>query len=642
MDMGFNLIEKLIKTHLVSGEMRSGSEIAIAIDQTLTEDPLGTNAYLQFEAMGIPKVRTKLSVSYVDHCMLQEGFEHSDDHRYLQTVAEKHGILFSKPGNGICHQVHLERFSRPGETLIGADSHTPMCGAVGMLAIGAGGLDVAVAMAGGEFYLTYPKVVRINLQGRLRPWSSAKDVILTILKKMTTKGNVGKTIEYGGDGIKTLTVPERSTITNMGAELGITTSVFPSDAIARQFFTAQGREAEWREFLPDPDAAYDEVLDIDLDGVEPNVALPHSPDNVCTVREAGLIEVQQVLIGSCTNSSYRDLMVVARMLRGKQVHPDVSFGVAAGSRQVLRMIAENGALGDIIDSGARILESSCGFCAGYGQSPQSGGVSVRTSNRNFQGRCGTKDALVYLVSPEVATATALTGKLTDPRNLGIAHPDILPPERFHIDDGMVIRPGDRNVEVFRGPNIGTPPRLTPLPRELRAGVAIKVGDKVTTDHIIPTGPVSRYRSNIPKSSDFIFVNVDPLFVQRCKVNSKKEMGSVIVAGLSYGQGSSREHAALCPAYLGVRAVIAKSIERIHMANLVNFGILPLTFQDQKDYDQIAVEDELFIADTQAALNLSVITVKNLTRGSEFDVSFSLTPRQIAIIRAGGLLNYVGK
>jgi len=640
--MGFNLIEKLIKTHLVSGEMRSGSEISIAIDQTLTEDPLGTNAYLQFEAMGIPKVRTKLSVSYVDHCMLQEGFEHSDDHRYLQTVAEKHGILFSKPGNGICHQVHLERFSRPGETLIGADSHTPMCGAVGMLAIGAGGLDVAVAMAGGEFYLTYPKVVRINLQGRLRPWSSAKDVILTILKKMTTKGNVGKTIEYGGDGIKTLTVPERSTITNMGAELGITTSVFPSDAIARQFFTAQGREAEWREFLPDPDAAYDEVLDIDLEGVEPNVALPHSPDNVCTVREAGLIEVQQVLIGSCTNSSYRDLMVVARMLRGKQVHPDVSFGVAAGSRQVLRMIAENGALGDIIDSGARILESSCGFCAGYGQSPQSGGVSVRTSNRNFQGRCGTKDALVYLVSPEVATATALTGKLTDPRNLGIAHPDILPPERFHIDDGMVIRPGDRIVEVFRGPNIGTPPRLTPLPRELRAGVAIKVGDKVTTDHIIPTGPVSRYRSNIPKSSDFIFVNVDPLFVQRCKVNSKKEMGSVIVAGLSYGQGSSREHAALCPAYLGVRAVIAKSIERIHMANLVNFGILPLTFQDQKDYDQIAVEDELFIADTQAALNLSVITVKNLTRGSEFDVSFSLTPRQIAIIRAGGLLNYVGK
>jgi aconitate hydratase len=642
MDMGFNLIEKLIKSHLVSGEMQIGAEIAIAIDQTLTEDPLGTIAYLQFEAMGIPKVRTKLSISYVDHCMLQEGFEHSDDHRYLQTTAEKYGILFSKPGNGICHQVHLERFSRPGETLIGADSHTPMCGAVGMLAIGAGGLDVAVAMAGGEFYLTYPKVVRINLQGRLRPWSTAKDIILTILKKMTTKGNVGKAIEYSGDGIRALSVPERSTITNMGAELGITTSVFPSDVVTRQFFAAQGREAQWLEFLPDPDAGYDEVIDIDLDVIEPSVALPHSPDNVCTVREAGPIEVHQVMIGSCTNSSYRDLMVVARMLKGGQVHPDVSFGVAAGSRQVLRMIADNGALNDIIDSGARILESSCGFCAGYGQSPQSGGVSVRTNNRNFQGRCGTQDAKVYLVSPEVAVATALTGKLTDPRDLHMAYPEILPPAKFHIDDSMVIRPGDRVVEVFRGPNIGTPPHLTPLPKELRAGVAIKVGDKITTDHIIPTGPVSRYRSNIPKSSDFIFVNVDPLFVQRCKDNKKKETGSVIVAGLSYGQGSSREHAALCPAYLGVRAVIAKSIERIHMANLVNFGILPLTFNNQQDYEGIQVGDELFIADTERALNQSVITVKNITRNGEFAVSFHLTPRQIAIIRAGGLLNDVGK
>ena len=642
MNMGFNLIEKLIKTHLVSGEMHIGSEISIAIDQTLTEDPLGTIAYLQFEAMGIPKVRTRLSVSYVDHCMLQEGFEHSDDHRYLQTTAEKYGILFSKPGNGICHQVHLERFSRPGETLIGADSHTPTCGAVGMLAIGAGGLDVAVAMAGGEFYLTYPKVVRINLQGRLRPWSTAKDIILTILKKMTTKGNVGKAIEYGGTGMNTLTVPERSTITNMGAELGITTSVFPSDEVARQFFAAQGREAQWREFLPDPDAGYDEVIDIDLDVIEPNVALPHSPDNVCTVREAGPIEVHQVMIGSCTNSSYRDLMVVSGMLKGKQVHPDVSFGVAAGSRQVLRMIAENGALNDIIDSGARILESSCGFCAGYGQSPQSGGISVRTNNRNFEGRCGTKDAKVYLVSPEVAVATALTGKLTDPRDLHMAYPDIPLPAKFHIDDSMVIRPGRRDVEVFRGPNIGQPPHLTPLPKDVLAGVAIKVGDKVTTDHIIPTGPVSRYRSNIPKSSDFIFVNVDPLFVQRCKDNKKKEMGSVIVAGLSYGQGSSREHAALCPAYLGVRAVIAKSIERIHMANLVNFGILPLTLNDQQDYEKIQVGDELFIADTEKALNQSAVIVKNITQNGEFEVSFRLTPRQIAIIRAGGLLNYVGK
>ncbi|MEW6335746.1 MAG: aconitate hydratase [Thermodesulfobacteriota bacterium] len=639
--MGLNLIEKLIKTHLVSGEMRVGAEVSIAIDQTLTEDPLGTIAYLQFEAMGIPKVRTKLSVSYVDHCMLQEGFEHSDDHRYLQTVAEKYGLLFSKPGNGICHQVHLERYSRPGETLIGADSHTPTCGAVGMLAIGAGGLDVAVAMAGGEFHLTYPKVVRVNLQGRLKPWSTAKDIILTLLKLMTTKGNVGKTIEYGGEGIKALSVPERSTITNMGAELGITTSVFPSDEVARQFFAAQGREAQWCELLPDPDARYDEIINVNLDVIEPSVALPHSPDNVCTVREAEPVSVDQVMIGSCTNSSYRDLMIVARMLEGRQVHPDVSFGVAAGSRQVLRMIAENGALNHIIDSGARILESSCGFCAGYGQSPQSGGVSVRTNNRNFQGRCGTRDAKVYLVSPEVAVATALTGKLTDPRELKMAYPEISPPQTFHINDNMVIPPNRRDVEVFRGPNIGEPPHLTPLPKTLRAGVAIKVGDKITTDHIIPTGPVSRYRSNIPKSSDFIFVNVDPLFVQRCRENQAREAGSVIVAGLSYGQGSSREHAALCPAYLGVRAVIARSIERIHMANLVNFGILPLTFIDPQDYERVQVGDELSIADTELALSEPPITVRNLTRNVEFPVSCQLTPRQTAIIRAGGLLNYVG-
>jgi len=640
MNMGSNLVERLIGDHLVSGEMKIGSEISISIDQTLTEDPLGTIAYLQFEAIGIPKVKTRLSISYVDHCTLQEGFEHSDDHRYLQTVAAKYGILFSKPGNGICHQVHLERFSRPGETLIGADSHTPTCGAVGMLAIGAGGLDVAAAMAGGAFYLTYPKVVRIDLHGRLRPWSTAKDVILSILKTMTTKGNVGKAIEYGGSGIKTLTVPERSTIANMGAELGITTSVFPSDEITRQFFAAQQREAEWREFLPDPDAGYDEVIDIDLDTIEPNVALPHSPDNVCTVREAGPIEVHQVMIGSCTNASYRDLLVVAGMLKGKRVHPEVSFGVVAGSRQVLRMIAENGALADIIDSGARILESACGFCAGYGQSPQSGGVSVRTNNRNFEGRSGTKDAKVYLVSPEVAAATALTGRLTDPRDLHIEYPEILPPARFHIDDSMVIPPADRDVEVFRGPNIGQPPRLAPLPEDLRAGVVIKVGDKITTDHIIATGSVSRYRSNIPKSSDFIFQRVDPQFVPRCKENTARGMGSVIVAGVSYGQGSSREHAALCPAYLGVRAVLANSIERIHTANLVNFGILPLTFNDRQDYESIQVGDELFIASIAQALTQPVIVVQNITRGHRFDVSYHLTPRQIAIIRAGGLLNYI--
>ncbi len=634
MDRELNLIEKLIRSHLVSGEMRIGSEIAISIDQTLTQDPLGTMAYLQFEAMGVERVKTKLSVSYVDHCLLQEGFENSDDHRYLQTVAAKYGILFSKPGNGICHQVHLERFSRPRETLIGADSHTPTCGAVGMLAIGAGGRDVAVAMAGGAFYLAYPKVLRINLQGRLRPWSTAKDVILEILKKLTTKGNVGKAIEYGGPGIETLSVPERSTLTNMGAELGVTTSLFPSDEVTRRFFAAQGRETDWRELLPDPDAAYDETIDIDLDAIEPNVARPHSPDNVSTVREAGPIQAHQVLIGSCTNSSYRDLMIVAAMLKGKRVHPDVSFGVVPGSRQVLRMITENGALGAIIDSGARILESGCGFCAGYGQSPQSGGNSIRTNNRNFEGRSGTRDANVYLVSPETAAATALSGRLTDPRDLHMAYPDVPLPARFYANDALLVRPTHAGG-VFRGPNIGEPPRTAPLPAELRSGVAIKVGDQITTDHIIATGSVSRYRSNIPKSSEFVFQRVDPLFVQRCKENGAREMASVIVAGLSYGQGSSREHAALCPAYLGVRAVIAKSIERIHAANLVNFGILPLAFTDPRDYENIEVGDELFIADTRSALNQPVITVKNRTRGLEFTVSHSLTPRQIAIILASG-------
>jgi aconitate hydratase len=639
--MGFNLLEKLIGDHLVSGEMSIGSEVSISIDQTLTQDPLGTMAYLQFEAMGIPKVKTRLSVSYVDHCMLQEGFENSDDHRYLQTAAAKYGILFSKPGNGICHQVHLERFSCPGETLIGADSHTPTCGAVGMLAIGAGGLDVAVAMAGGAFFLSYPKVVRINLQGQLKPWSTAKDIILEILKRLTTKGNVGKVIEFGGMGIKALSVPERSTITNMGAELGVTTSIFPSDEVTRQFFVAQGREAQWRELLPDADARYDESIDIDLQMIEPNVALPHSPDNVCKVREAGLLKVHQVLIGSCTNSSYRDLMIAARMLKGRQVHPDVSFGVAAGSRQVLRMIAENGALSDIIDSGARILESSCGFCAGYGQAPQSRGVSVRTNNRNFEGRSGTKDAQVYLVSPEVAVASALTGQLTDPRDLNTGHPVIPVPERFYINDSMVIQPSDDDVDVFRGPNISEPPHQTPLPENLLAGVAIKVGDKITTDHIIPAGPVSRYRSNIPKSSDFIFHNIDPLFAERCKAYQKKGMASVIIAGFSYGQGSSREHAALCPAFLGVRAVIARSIERIHMANLVNFGILPLIFNDSQDHEKMQLGDELCIENTSQALNQPVMQIKNLSRDYIFEVSYCLTPRQVAIIRCGGLLNLYG-
>lgn len=637
--MGLNIVQKLIQSHLVSGTMKAGTEISISIDQTLTQDPLGTMAYLQFEAMGIPRVKTKLSVAYVDHCMLQEGFENSDDHLYLQTVAARHGILFSKPGNGICHQVHLERFSRPGWTLIGADSHTPTCGAVGMLAIGAGGLDVAVAMAGGAFYLSCPKVVRVNLNGQLRPWATAKDIILEILKKLTTKGNVGKVLEYGGTGISTLSVPERSTITNMGAELGITTSVFPSDEVTRNFFIAQDRADSWQEVVPDADAHYDEIIDIDLAAIEPNVALPHSPDNVCKVREAGDVKVHQVLIGSCTNSSYQDLMTVASMLKGKRVHPDVSFGVVAGSRQVLRMITENGALNILIDSGARILESSCGFCAGYGQSPPSGTASVRTNNRNFQGRSGTKDAKVYLVSPEVAVATALSGKLADPRDLLIDHPKIALPHKFYINDSMVVRPPAGEVEVFRGPNIGEPPRNTPLPSDLKAGVTIKVGDKITTDHIIPTGSVSKYRSNIPKSSDFIFRDVDPEFVVRCKDNQNKGIGSIIVAGVSYGQGSSREHAALCPMYLGIRAVIAKSIERIHMANLVNFGIAPLTFTDEADYPRIEVGDELVIIDTADVLRKGIVKVHNLTKDYVFNVTHTLTSRQVDIVLSGGLLNY---
>ena len=639
--MSLNLAEKLIGSHLVSGEMKPGCEISLKIDQTLTQDSLGTMAYLQFEAMGVERVRTKLSVSYVDHLTLQEGFENSDDHKYLKTVAAKYGIVYSKPGNGICHQVHLERLSRPGWTLIGSDSHTPTAGAVGMLAIGAGGLDVAVAMAGGAFFLTYPKVLRVNLEGALQPWVTAKDIILELLKCLTTKGNVGTVIEYGGPGVARLTVPERATITNMGAEFGVTTSIFPSDEVTREFFRAQGREADWMELKPDPDAHYDRVIDLDLGSIEPNVALPHSPDNVKKIREVAGIKVDQVLIGSCTNSSYKDLMTTATLLKGKKVNPDVSFGVVAGSRQALRMITANGALTDIIDSGARILESACGFCVGYGQSPHSGAVSVRTNNRNFEGRSGTKDAQVYLVSPEAAVAAALTGMITDPRGLGCAHPAIEPPKQFFVDDSMFIQPS-YSGEVFRGPNIGNPPSNTPMPRDLKAVVTIKLGDKISTDHIIPAGSVSRYRSNIPKSSDFIFKNVDPNFASSCHEVKKRGLSSVIVAGLSYGQGSSREHAAVCPMYLGVRAVIAKSIERIHMANLINFGIMPLTFKNGEDYERIQLGAELEIADTSRDFRKSEFVVRNKTQQSEFTVIHNLTSRQVDIVLDGGLLNYVGK
>jgi len=636
-----NLTEKLIASHLVSGEMKKGSEISIKIDQTLTQDALGTLAYLQYEAMGMEKVKTKLSVSYVDHLTLQEGFENADDHKYLKTVADKYGILFSKPGNGICHQLHLERLSRPGWTLLGGDSHTPTAGAVGMLAIGAGGLDVAVAMAGGAFFLIYPRIIRVNLQGKLQPWVTAKDVILELLKKMTTKGNVGTVIEYGGSGILNLSVPERATITNMGAELGITTSLFPSDGITYDFFRAQGRENEWVEVMPDSDARYDHTIDLNLNTIEPNIALPHSPDNVRKIKEVEGIPVNQVLIGSCTNSSIKDLMTTAALLKGRKIHPDVSFGVAAGTRQVLRMITANGSLTDIVDSGARILESACGFCVGYGQSPHSNAVSVRTNNRNFEGRSGTKDAKVYLVSPESAVAAALTGKVTDPRNLGIAYPVIEQPKQYFIDDSMFIQPTYAG-EIFRGPNIGTPPKNTPMPIDLKAVVTIKVGDKITTDHIIPAGSVSRYRSNIQKSSEFIFKNIDADFAQTCEKVKSRGLAAVIVAGTSYGQGSSREHAAVCPMHLGVRAVIAKSIERIHMANLINFGIAPLIFNHADDYDCIENGDELEIKDLPGALRKSEFVVSNLTRQKHILVNHTLTTRQVEIILRGGMLNYTSE
>lgn len=639
--MGQNLLQKLVASHLVTGEMAPGNEISIKIDQTLTQDSLGTMACLQFEAMGVERVKTKLSVSYVDHLTLQQGFENADDHKYLRTVADKYGMLYSKPGNGICHQVHLERLTRPGWTLLGGDSHTPTAGAVAMLAIGAGGLDVAVAMAGGPFFLTYPKVLKVNLKGELKPFVTAKDVILELLGKLSTKGNTGTVIEYGGDGIAALSVPERATITNMGAELGVTTSLFPSDGVTRKFFRAQSRENQWTKLLPDPDAVYDQVMDIDMDAVVPNVALPHSPDKVKKIRSVAGTPVDQVLIGSCTNSSFKDLMTVAALLKGRKINPDVDFGVAAGSRQVLNMISSCGALTDIIQSGARILESACGFCVGYGQSPHTGAVSVRTNNRNFEGRSGTNDDQVFLVSPESAVAAALTGKLTDPRDLGVAYPVIKQPEAFHVDDTLFVQPGDR-TDVFRGPNTGRPPENKPMPRVLKAVVALKVGDKITTDHIMPAGSASRYRSNIEKSSQFVFQNIDTGFSQRCENLKKRNISAVVVAGLSYGQGSSREHAAVCPMHLGVRAVIAKSIERIHKANLINFGIIPLVFETPEDFESILADDELEIRDIHLLAQQKEIMVTNHTQNRNFSVSHDLTPRQVDIVMHGGLLNYSGR
>lgn len=639
--MGLTLAQKLIKSHLVEGEMIPGQEIGLKIDQTLTQDATGTMAYLEFEAMGVDRVKTERSVAYIDHNTLQTGFENADDHRYIQTVTKKHGIYFSRPGNGICHQVHLERFGIPGKTLIGSDSHTPTGGGIGMLAMGAGGMDVAVAMGGGTYYIPMPTMTRINLTGYLKPWVSAKDVILEVLRRMTVKGGVGKIIEYGGEGVKTLSVPGRATITNMGAELGATTSIFPSDEITLAFLKAQDRADDWTEILPDPDAKYDEVIDIDLCALEPMAACPHMPDKVKTTEEIGKIKVDQVAIGSCTNSSFVDMMKVAKILKGKTVCPTVSLCIAPGSKQVLNMLAMNGALGDMIGAGARILESACGPCIGMGQSPNSGGISLRTFNRNFEGRSGTKDAGIYLVSPEVAAASALTGYLTDPRDLGEA-PTVEMPEHFTINDNMIEPPASpeeaASVEVLRGPNIKPFPKTEPLPESITAKAVLKVGDNITTDHIMPAGAkILPYRSNIPHLSQFCFGVCDESFPERIKAEGK----GIIIGGANYGQGSSREHAALVPLYLGVKAVITKSFARIHVANLVNAGILPFTFANKADYDRIDQMDQLELADIRTAMeNNTPVVLKNLTKNEEYPLDAShLSARQRAMLLCGGLLDY---
>ncbi len=641
-----NIVMKILESHLVSGELKPGSEIGIKIDQTLTQDATGTMAYLQFEAMEIPQVRTELSVSYIDHNTIQAGFENADDHRYLQSVAAKYGIILSRAGNGICHQVHLERFSKPGKTLLGSDSHTPTSGGAGMIAIGAGGLDVAVAMGGGPFYLTCPRVIKINLKGKLNPWVSAKDVVLKVLEIFTTKGNVGYVFEYGGEGVKTLSVPERATITNMGAECGVTTSVFPSDEITKQFLKAQGREDDWVKITADENAEYERIVDVDLSEIVPLTAYPHSPGNIKTVKELEGMEVDQVCIGSCTNSSYRDLMTVAEILKGRKAHPHVSFVVAPGSRQVLENIAREGTLTDLISSGARIAESACGFCIGNSQSPQTDAVSIRTSNRNFLGRSGTKSAQVYLTSPETAAAAVITGRMTDPRdleNMGIAYPDIRMPQKFYIDDSMFIYPPEHpeEIKIYRGPNICDPPSSTPLPETIKGVITLKVGDKITTDHIIPAGSKMKYRSNVPKYAEFVFEIIDPTFHDRALKIRDSGAHNIIVGGVSYGQGSSREHAALCPMYLGVKAVLAKSLERIHTANLINFGIIPLTFKNDKDYDTIEQGDTIEIPHIRTLIEQGgTLTVKNKTKGTEFEVEYTLSDRQREIILAGGTLAYM--
>ena len=637
--MGMTIAQKIIKAHLISGDMTPGSEIALRIDQTLTQDATGTMAYLEFETMGIERVRTELSVAYIDHNTLQCGFENADDHRYIQTVAKKHGIRFSRPGNGICHQVHLERFGVPGKTLIGSDSHTPTGGGIGMLAFGAGGMDVAVAMGGGAYYITMPKMFKVNLTGKLRPFVTAKDVSLEILRILSVKGGVGAIIEWGGEGVKTLSVPERATITNMGTELGATTSIFPSDEITRAFLKAEGREDAWTALASDPDAEYDRIIDIDLSTLEPLVACPHSPDNVKKASELKGMKVDQVCIGSCTNSSLMDMLKVAALLKGRTVKPSVSLSISPGSRQVLSMLADCGALTDILASGARVLECACGPCIGMGFSPNSAGVSLRTFNRNFLGRSGTADAGVYLVSPETAVAAALTGEITDPRLLGDM-PQITMPEAFRVDDSAVLMPASpeeaKDLEVVRGPNIKPFPDSRPVGDAIEAPLTLKVGDNITTDHIMPAGAkILPYRSNIPHLSQFCFGVCDASFPERAKAAGQ----SIVVGGSNYGQGSSREHAALVPLHLGVRAVIAKSFARIHVANLINAGILPLTFKNPEDYDALNQGDTLRLTGIHAGMDAGEITLQDVTTGKAYPLCCDFTERQKAMLKAGGLLAF---
>jgi len=637
--MGLTIAEKIIKNHLVEGEMIRGTEIALRIDQTLTQDATGTMAYIEFEAIGLPRVKTELSVAYIDHNTLQSGFENADDHLYIQSVAKKYGIRFSRPGNGICHQVHLERFGIPGKTLIGSDSHTPTGGGIGMLAFGAGGMDVAVAMGGGAYYITMPKMYKVNLTGKLRPWVSAKDVSLEILRILSVKGGVGAIIEWGGEGIKTLSVPERATITNMGTELGATTSIFPSDEITRQFLEAEGRGDVYVPLESDPDAEYDRIIDIDLSFLEPMLACPHSPDNIKTAKSLSNTKVNQVCIGSCTNSSLRDMLRVAAILKGKKIADSVSLSVSPGSKQVLTMLADCGALSDMIAAGARILECACGPCIGMGFSPESEGVSLRTFNRNFEGRSGTRDASVYLVSPELAAASALTGYITDPRDLG-EYPEIEMPDAFKINDSAIILPADEkeaaDLEVLRGPNIKPFPETAPLENTINAKLTLKVGDNITTDHIMPAGAkILPYRSNIPYLSKFCFGVCDESFPERAKA----EGSNIVLGGTNYGQGSSREHAALVPLYLGVKAVVAKSFARIHAANLINAGILPLTLENPDDYDALAQGDELSLSDVFEALEKGRMTLTDKTNGKVCNLICEFSKRQIGILRAGGLLPY---